>query len=687
MSSLYGATGVQPNQAVKFTDDEYMKNLRFISSQWNRRLFNVGIDSTSAASSSDDARYVTSYLQQAQYFFGRQKPSDFGFFVQDELGQSTRFPMVRGMDVTKIVLHINGVVRKMIENLPKTLNVTAYSKDAVSAKKEIMDFIKLKAQNQVFFDLIEMQTGVGFKPIDRNFESQEELDKYLEDFQESMEIAYQNIAKHILIVNKFKQIIPKVADYISIGGVGCIMVYEHGGQIKWQVVPPESAIIDMSKNDDQHEDDDYGGRIISMSVPDLIDRYDWTEEEIQDLQTMAKSSTMWAQYNTYVGINGLMWWQMNNGVPKVMVVDGQWRSLEKIDGEWVEVLREGVLIGNKYLRNCKISEGQVWNKYDKSRKRLKFRVVTPNTILGTNLGIVGMLKRYQDIKDAFATKMIELSSRAIGKSFVVNASKLPEGLTAPDVISQLKQANMIVLEGADIDETPDSKRQNLVETLDWTLDPNIRNYLEMVQYYDNVMADIINLPNQVRGFQANYQSAMQVTSNLAQSSNGLAWYYDNIMLWIKNALEYSSDLAKLVLPDKEEGNLPLVIGDAMVEVLKSEDVRKMQFEDFLLDINPSDVMTEQEKEGLKQFALGLAQNGAMTISQYIKLLQIDNKSQMYDFFTAVEKRKEIIAQQQQQAQMEQQMAQAQMAQDTQLQQADIQAQAGLDKEAMKQGMI
>jgi hypothetical protein len=141
------------------------------------------------------------------------------------------------------------------------------------------------------------------------------------------------------------------------------------------------------------------------------------------------------------------------------------------------------------------------------------------------------------------------------------------------------------------------------------------------------------------------------------------------------------------LPEKEEGNLPLVIGDAMVEVLKEEDVRKMQFEDFLLDINPSDVISEQEKEGLKQFAMSLAQNGAMTISEYIKLLQINNKSQMYNFFTAVEKRKEIIAQQQQQAQMEQQMAQAQMAQQTQLEQADIQAQAGLDKEAMKQGMI
>jgi len=480
MSTFYSGIGVQPPQAVEFDDDEYRKNLQFIASMWNRRLFSFGADATSATIGTDDNRYVTSYLAQCQYFFGRQNPSDYGFFVQDELGQSTRFPMTRGMDITKILLHIDGVVRQMLEPLPKTINVTAYSKDAVSVKKEIMDFIKLKAQQKVFFDIIEMATGVGFKPIDRDFKTQEELDKYLEDFQESMEIAYQNISKHILITNRYMPTLAKFSQYISLGGQSTIEVYEHGGMIKWRIVPPESAIVDMSKNDDQHEDDDYAGSIMAMSVPDLLDEFDWEEDEIEDLQTMAKAQTMWAQYNTYVGVNGLVWWQLNNGVPKVMVVRGQWRSLEKMDGEWVEVLREGVYIGNKYLKNCKVSEGQVWNKMDKTRKRLRFRTVTPNTILGNNMGIVGMLKRYQDIKDAFATKMIELSSRAVGKSFVINASKLPEGLTAPDVISQLKQSNMIVLEGADIDETPDSKRQNLVETLDWTLDPNVRYYMDMI---------------------------------------------------------------------------------------------------------------------------------------------------------------------------------------------------------------
>jgi hypothetical protein len=399
---------------------------------------------------------------------------------------------------------------------------------------------------------------------------------------------------------------------------------------------------------------------------------------------MAKAQTMWAQYNTYVGVNGLVWWQLNNGVPKVMVVRGQWRSLEKMDGEWVEVLREGVYIGNKYLKNCKVSEGQVWNKMDKTRKRLRFRTVTPNTFLGNNLGIVGMLKRYQDIKDAFATKMIELSSRAVGKSFVVNASKLPEGLTAPDVISQLKQSNMIVLEGADIDETPDSKRQNLVETLDWTLDPNVRYYMDMISYYDSVIADIINIPQQTRGFQAQYQSAAVVNSNLQQSTLGMSWYYKNIMTGIKNLLEFSADYAKLILPEKEDSDLNLVIGDAMVEVLKLEDMQKMQFEDFLLDLNPDGVLQEQEKEQLKQFAAALAQNGAMSISNYIKLLQIDNKTEMYNYFEKVEKEKQIREEQMQKAQMEAQMQQVEMQQQGKQNVAEINADAALAKQEMQQ---
>jgi hypothetical protein len=164
----------------------------------------------------------------------------------------------------------------------------------------------------------------------------------------------------------------------------------------------------------------------------------------------------------------------------------------------------------------------------------------------------------------------------------------------------------------------------------------------------------------------------------------MSWYYKNIMTSIKNLLEFSADYAKLVLPEKEDSDLSLVIGDAMVEVLKLEDMKKMQFEDFLLDLNPDGVLQEQEKEQLKQFAAALAQNGAMTISNYIKLLQIDNKTEMYNYFEKVEKEKQIREEQMQQAQMEAQMQQAEMQQQGKQNVAEINAEAALAKQEMQQ---
>jgi len=164
----------------------------------------------------------------------------------------------------------------------------------------------------------------------------------------------------------------------------------------------------------------------------------------------------------------------------------------------------------------------------------------------------------------------------------------------------------------------------------------------------------------------------------------MSWYYKNIMTGIKNLLEFSADYAKLVLPEKEDSDLTLVIGDAMVEVLKLEDMKRMQFEDFLLDINPDGVLQEQEKEQLKQFASALAQNGGMSISNYVKLLQIDNKSEMYNYFEKVEKEKQMREEQMQQAQLQAQMQQAQMQQQGKENVAAINADASLAKQEMQQ---
>ena len=75
----------------------------------------------------------------------------------------------------------------------------------------------------------------------------------------------------------------------------------------------------------------------------------------------------------------------------------------------------------------------------------------------------------------------------------------------------------------------------------------------------------------------------------------------------------------------------------------------------------------------------------MSVTDYIKLIQLQSKDEMYNYFEKVEKMRQMREEQMQQQQLEAQMAQANAANQTQENIATIQANAGLEKQAMQQG--
>ncbi len=683
-----------PNQQIEdYKDDDYIETLRFLASRWNFTsaayvAINAGSQGgTSLPSLENTFGFVYRYLQNVTYLYGSQVPTDFSFFVMDENGQNTRIPMYRGQDIPKFFNFIIGKVREMVKPLPKMINVIGYSDNVQSSKKVMMDMITFRYEQQEQIKNIQLMTGLGFEPMDGiDYDSDYDVSKRLESFKEVMEVSYENIAKDITYKNQYITKIVKGGEDIFISGIAMMCVENDNNNITWRNVKIHQAIFDNTSEDTYHLEDTYAGEVIELTINDILTRWEWTEKETEDIKAMATNPSAWSAFNTLIGVNGMYWWSQNNGVPKVTCVKGQWRSMKKKDGVWIETLREGILIGNKYLKDNKESEGQVWDIYDKRKKRLKYRIVTPNSRLGSVQGIVGMIKRLQDLKDGFITKCIALASSAVGKSYFVNANKLPDGLKAPDIISQLKQANIIVLEGADIDETPDSKNQKVIESIDMTIDPSISLLLQFVNYFDQSIADILNIPNNVRGAQTQYQSKDVYASNLTQAEYGMMWFYDGIMGWVEDILSYSANLAKVTYPENNLGKdkLSLIVGDVATELLSMEDVRKIQFEDFLMKLVPNDVVSEQEKQQYMQLALQLASTGMFTMRDYIKLKRMDNLKQMEDYFEVVEIRREQREKEAQQAQIE--AAQANSAQQAQSQEnvAEIHTQGALESQAMKQ---
>lgn len=628
---------IQPAQNVEFTDEEYIKNLRFLESMHNRPYDSIPVISSEGTIANGSRNFIEEYFQNLQYIYGTQIPADYNFFIQDYSGNKTKVPMVRGLDVYKIFNYMHGQTVQMVKSLPKTTVAKAYSSGALSAKKTAMDFAYFQIKHNDILKAIEQESGYGFKAVDRDFKSQDEVDKFFENFDDGMEKAYNHMAKDAFYSNDYLIRMPKGGDYVLVGNRGSMCVEYVNGRPKHRLIPPEQAIIDMSKGLDVHIDDSYGGEAFMMELNDCLAYYKWTPEEEKRIVQMADNSG--GVFSSYyaTGTSGIPWFSNNSGTKKIKVVKGQWRSLEKDeDGQWKECLREGDLIGNEFLKKQKKSPGQVSRSGDYTKKQIKYLQFTPSLMMGTPVSIVGITKRYQDLKDAFITKVIAMAASAKGKVVIIRTAKLPEGMTTPDFISQLTDAGIIVDQNPNTDEKQDGKK--MVESIDLTLDPGIDAILRIAQYFQNEIADFTDTSPIVRGQQDNYQSGQVVNNIQSQSAKGRAFYFEGMKLWIKEIIKYSVNQFKLMAPYDELGrdNLSLIIGDSLATLLDMKTVKEMSFEDFLFDLDTDNFADEKKKADLIGLTIQTAGSpqARKVLKDYVKLNKLDTFTEMDNYLEA-----------------------------------------------------
>lgn len=690
MSILTSASSyeMQPSQLVEgeYTDEMYIQTLRWLGSRYNNLSNNVVLTNFNNPTSNESVSYINEYIDNLSYIYGSQTPSYYNFFIKDVNGNSTANPLFRGLDVMKIFNYLNGEATDLIDPLPKILNASAYSVGAISAKKEMLDFVNFQIKEKLLLNLLQQEAGYTFKVISRDFKTQNEVDKFFVSAQDEMEIAYNRIAKHVCYYNKYQNRLPKAFSNVLIGNLGVICVEYSKGQVVWRVVQPENAIVDYSKNYDVHEDDDFGGEVFQMPVTQVLSQWDWTEKEREEILAISRNQGgVFNKYYSEYATNNLYWFNnVDNGVPNVTIIKGQWKSNEIIDGVVHEILREGVYIGGKWLKDQKISEGQVWEKGNVSKKRIKYIVMTPNLFMGASVSIISIVKRIANLRDAFLTKVTEMASTPLGRVAIIRASKLPEGLRTPDVISQMKQAKVLVIEGEDTEEGDDGRK--LAEALDLTIDPSIMSILQIAQYYESMISDVLNVPNQVRGQITDYASKKQLESSQTQSTKGLAYLFKNFLLFEKELLSYSADLFKIKAPNDELGreSLSLIVGDGVVELMSMDVVERMTFEDFLINLNPNDYMSADKKARLTELIGQVATSGAplKVIETYVAAEQAETLTELRNFVETTIHKEQVREDEQIAQQQEMQMLQAQQANNTQKDIVETQANAGLEKQRM-----
>jgi hypothetical protein len=183
-----------------------------------------------------------------------------------------------------------------------------------------------------------------------------------------------------------------------------------------------------------------------------------------------------------------------------------------------------------------------------------------------------------------------------------------------------------------------------------------------------------------------YQSAKGIESTQNQSSKGLAYLFSTLQTYMKEVLSYSADLMKLLAPDDELGRdtLSLVVGDNMVELLSMETVKRSQFEDFLLNLNPNDYISLTDKAELQQLIIQSATSGMplKVLKSFLTIKSSESLTEAENKIDALIYKEEKAEAEKMAAEQELALIQSGQANQTQENIAATAAEAGLEKTSM-----
>jgi hypothetical protein len=313
----------------------------------------------------------------------------------------------------------------------------------------------------------------------------------------------------------------------------------------------------------------------------------------------------------------------------------------------------------------------VRNFDDKNEVELPISVFLPNMVMGETRSIASRLHKHQDRIDYLNYEITKATDRAKGKVFILNKHKLGSA-TPQEVLNDFERMGIHITDGNATGEDYNNNDNNrIVEVVDMTLDPNVRELINLKREEERIMEEIVNVPKIAMGQQQGYLGAKTQAGSIAQSNLGTAYLYQGFIRFIEKDLQYALNQYKVSLLSLKEEGVGL-LDDRGYDFLEITD--EVKFEDFGVYIKVKDFLDEQAKERLLAIAQAAMQNGLIDMRDYIKIETSKSYTELLkelEYSMAkkdMEKKEEMRRQQimqaaQQEAMMQAQMQQAQVAQE------------------------
>jgi hypothetical protein len=620
LKSVHGVKGSGISWNVGFA----VKYLRFMANRWNtdnntsRNIYNDKTGNHSEASP------VQEILRNYDYYNAQQDNFAYAYLQEGGDGQEIAAPWTAGHEIYQTVQHLVGPVRNHLASVKMT--VESLDPSVQSIKQNRIAMIEAKKKLPKLFKEFESM-GVGFMPEGTETDMDAALQEATRKPAHKLEKFSLDLLNDINNKNNSADFFSKRYMDAIIGRYCGVHLESHQGRIAFDPINPERLIWDKGNEDDDYNRYSlYKGFVSWKSREEATAAYGLGEdaEKILDGMFSTEGTSTLAnhvQESLSGGSNGGFSWVDQGDVHRVACVTGYFvATITDRGGETYNTVYKGTLIGDNILADFGEADNIVYDDAHPEWPLMPIWIYSPDTVRGRNVCVVDRFRQMQDDCDAYLHKIRQKISKDLGKTYIVYAEDLGgDAASVSAMTKDLKNFGITVKNRANGEEPISSSKS--VEVLDFTLDPNLKTYVELRKEMMQEMQDVVSQSRITRGMQQTYIGGGTQNQTIAQASNGTVMLMQGFFQWYSMFEEYTMNVCKVMLlaaENREEAEL--VLSESSLDFWES--IKDVSMADMQVRVHLEDIIDDEDRKEYEGIALAALQNVKDTGFGFLDYLEV-----------------------------------------------------------------
>jgi hypothetical protein len=420
-------------------------------------------------------------------------------------------------------------------------------------------------------------------------------------------------------------------------------------------IDPRQMVYDQDGDKESLQDSLYAGVDNWYTVNEIMDRFELSAKEVDELEELAQQKNQW--YNENNADNSYITSDGTNGL-RIRVVDMQWKSIkminykvspnkydpdsdyhkmvpddykpkkgEKIVKKAITEVRQAIKIGHEMLIQYGAKPNQIRYEENYANTKLDFYGIIRNNFSGSTLSIVDALKNIQLLYNIVMFHIDGALARSGGKAIVYDVSQKPKNVPLSDIMYHAKNSGLIMINSKQ--EGGQMSTFNQWKDIDFTLSQSVSQMINLKMMLEETADKLTGITASRAGINKTSDAVGVNERSVMQSTLITAPLFDIHFKLVSEVLQGMANLMRYCWG--EDGYMINVFGDMGYEVFKIDKAVALDEYGLFVKNNAKEL---ERKQSMMSLISNFSSTGALDPIATIKAVNGETASELESILTA-----------------------------------------------------